>query len=443
MKRKNILTTLTALALCAVTVFNFTACQSTKAPVSDPPTDTVAVTEPSEDTPALELTSRDLMSTVKANDVTPASDLASSSETFTDFAVRLFKECEASGDNTLISPLSVLCALSMTANGARGETLEEMENVLGMNRDELNKYVYTYMGILTSTEDYKLSLANSIWFTDDDSFTVNEDFLQTNADYYKADIYQAPFDDSTKKDINDWVNNKTDGMIEDIIDKIPDNAVMYLVNALAFDAKWNEIYEEGQIRDGIFTAEDGEEIDVEMMYSDENIYLEDESSVGFAKYYKGGKYAFAALLPNEGVSISDYVSSLTGEKLYSLLSGSRSTAVSAAIPKFESKYNTEMSEALKAMGMPSAFTDADFNDLGVCAEGPISISRVIHKTYISLNESGTKAGAATAVEMVAESCSEPAAETKTVYLDRPFVYMLIDTETNIPFFIGTMMNPAK
>ncbi|MBE6573877.1 MAG: serine protease [Ruminococcaceae bacterium] len=444
---KRYLSMITALILCLAIMLNFTACtekQITEKPdITDLPETKDPVNPANKEKPVLELKSTDLMSAVTANDVTPRADLKEKSEVFTDFAVRLFKECEENGENTLVSPLSVLCALSMTLNGARGETRAEMEEVLGMSAEELNEYIYTYMSILPSTEEYKLSLANSIWFTDDSRFTVNGDFLQKNADYYDADIYQAPFNDETKEDINNWVNNKTDGMIEGILDKIPEEAVMYLINALAFDAKWEVEYKESQIRDGIFTTENGEEQNVEFMYSDEGVYLEDEDAKGFAKYYKDGKYAFVALLPDEGTSISDYVASLTGKKLHDMLTYSKNTVVNTAIPKFESEYDIEMSDVLKKMGMPTAFSGmADFTDLGTSTEGPVHISRVLHKTFISVDETGTKAAAVTAVEMVDECCVEPA-ETKEVILDRPFVYMLIDTETDIPFFIGTTMSTTK
>ncbi|MBQ3255867.1 MAG: serpin family protein [Oscillospiraceae bacterium] len=371
-------------------------------------------------------------------EITDVSDAAVS-----DFALRLFKESMEDGENTLISPLSVLVALSMTANGADNETLSQMESVLGMPIDQLNTWISTYMANLPEEEKYKLSLANSIWFKDDPTFVVNEDFLQTNADYYGAGIYKAPFDDSTLKEINKWVEDNTDGMIKDILDQIPEDAVMYLVNALAFDAEWQNIYNEYQIQDGKFTTEDGTVRDVELMYSNENKYLNDDKAEGFIKYYANRKYAFAALLPNEGVSVSEYIASLDGEHLHDLLSDAKTTPVDAAIPKFETEYKVEMSEILKKMGMPDAFdgTLADFSKLGSTTDGKnIFINRVIHQTYINVDGKGTKAGAATVVEMTKESAMEPMDPPKQVYLDRPFVYMLIDCETNLPFFIGTMMD---
>ncbi len=389
----------------------------------------------------MEVQAKDLMEGISPNQVNVPDDLSTQSKVITDFAVRLFRESAVTEANSLISPLSVLYALAMTANGARGETLEEMETVLGLTTEELNLYLYSYMKNLPRGEKYKLSLANSIWFTEDDRFTVNQDFLQTNADYYGADLYQAPFNHDTCRDMNHWVKEKTDGMIPQILDQLPPDGVMCLVNALAFDAEWSSTYEKHQVQEGTFTKEDGTRQEADFMYDEDHIYLEDEKATGFMKSYKGGKYAFVAMLPKEGVTVSEYIDSLDGEALQTLLSNPSHTTVYTSIPKFEAEYYVEMSEILKAMGMPSAFDipTANFEGLGSSDVGNIYISYVLHKTFISVGEKGTKAGAATAI-IAADGAMIEIEEPKEVYLDRPFVYMLIDCENNIPFFIGTMMD---
>ena len=390
-----------------------------------------------------QVSANDLMKDVPAKNVDVLPDMDAGAAAAAGFGVRLFQTSMEEGKNTLISPLSVLYALAMTANGADGETLAQMEQVLGMDIEKLNSYMLAYLDLLPEAKDYKLSLANSIWFKDDPDFVVEQSFLQTNADYYGADAYKAAFDEATRNDINNWVKEHTDGMIPEIINKIPDEAVMYLVNALAFDAKWDKKYEDYQIREGRFTTEDGKRQDVDMMHSEEHTYLEDDMATGFTKYYKDRRYAFVAMLPNEGVTVSQYVESLTGKHLRDLLSNPQDVTVFATMPKFETEYGIEMSEVLQEMGMVDAFDwqVADFSRLGTYnVDGMnICINRVLHKTFISVTEQGTKAGAATAVEMVAEGAMEME-EFKEVILDRPFVYMLIDCETNLPFFIGTMMD---
>lgn len=216
---------------------------------------------------------------------------------------------------------------------------------------------------------------------------------------------------------------------------------MHIINALAFEAEWSETYKNHQVRDGAFTKEDGMKQDAAFMYSTEGTYLVDENAAGFMKYYKGNKYAFVAMLPNEGVSVSEYIASLDGESLNALLTNPQYVTVHTAIPKFETEYDVEMSEILKTIGMPKAFDPdyAEFEGLGTSTAGNIYISRVLHKTFISVGEKGTKAGAATVIEAEDSLAAEPQ-EPKEIYLDRPFVYMLIDCENGIPFFIGTMMD---
>ncbi len=358
----------------------------------------------------------------------------------TDFAVRLFQACLEDEKNTTISPLSVLYALSMTANGAGGDTLTQMDAVLGTDVPTRNAYLKAYRDALPHAEKYKLHIANSIWFTDDDSFTVEQDFLQTNADFYGADIYRMPFDNTALKAINGWVKENTDGMIPSILNDLPPDAVMCLVNAVAFDAEWQNVYQEYQVHPGTFTKENGEKTEVELMYSSEFQYLEDDNAVGFLKYYTDHKYAFAALLPDEGLTVREYVDSLTGEKVAALLSGAEMTAVDVAIPKFESTYDVEMSDILCAMGMVDAFSGkADFSGLGTSSIDNIFIGRVQHKAYVTVDEFGTKAGAATAVVMETGAAMPPE-DQKEVILDRPFVYMIIDCEANLPLFLGTVMD---
>lgn len=378
-----------------------------------------------------------LMAEVRPNKITPLDNVNSQNVKMTDFALRLFKASSKEGKNALVSPLSVITALGMTANGAEKNTLAQMEKVFGMTRDELNLYLYTYIDNLPIGEHYMVSLANSIWFTDDKNFTVNQSFLQANGDFYGADIYKAPMNDATLGDVNNWVNQKTDQMIPKILDKMPEGTVMCLLNALAFDAEWQYPFSKNGTKEGTFTKEDGTKQTAMFMSHEENAdFIEDENAIGLVKYYKDKKYAFVALLPNEGITISEYVNSLDGKTLNQLLSRRRGTKFYITMPKFETEYEVEMSKTLSSLGMKDAFSEssANFTGLGKSTNGNIFITKVVHKTFISVSELGTKAGAVTGVFMGTES------EPVPIYLNRPFVYMLIDCENNVPFFIGTMMD---
>ena len=352
------------------------------------------------------------------------------------FAVELLRQVDQ-GENTLLSPVSAAYALAMTANGAAGETLEQMESVLGAPLETLNPCLAAYAGSLTDGKDSRCSLANSVWLRDDaDRLTVEQGFLDAAASYYNASVFKAPFDGSTLRDINAWVSDRTDGLIPSIVNEIPESAVVYLVNALAFEGEWEKIYREDQVHDGTFTTEGGREQPAELMYSAESAYLEDDLAAGFVKYYKGRHYAFAALLPDEGVSLGAYLASLTGERLRDLLTHPQDTLVQTAIPKFTAETTAGLNEALAAMGMEDAFVPglADFSAMGTSPDGPLYISRVLHKTHLTLDERGTRAGAATAVEMDAAGDERPL----SVYLTRPFLYVLMDCEAGLPLFLGTM-----
>ena len=346
----------------------------------------------------------------------------------------------AGEDSTLISPLSVLSALAMTANGAEGDTLTEMEMVLGGTREELNRWMDRNMDSLSREA---LRLANSIWIKEDDAFTVQEAFVTAVEDIYRAEVRTVPFDDTTLQAINGWVDEKTDGMIPEILDEISEDAILYLINALAFDARWAEPYSESSVREGIFTAEDGQEQAAELMYAEGSNYLETEQATGFLRWYEDQEYAFAALLPKDGVTVEELLESLTGEDLLALVSDPQKVTVYSAIPKFESETSLGLADTLKAMGMEDAFHErlANFSGMGSYAGGNLYISRVLHNTRIRMAEQGTQAGAATVVEVNrATGAIGAATDVKTVHLDRPFVYLILDGESRLPVFMGTCMD---
>jgi serpin B len=418
-----------------VLVFIFTACEEENIISGQPePTGSGQTSQAHDNSKQLEPTGSG--QTPQARDIS-VHEIADTAE----FSVELFKKAyeETQGENTLISPLSVLLALSMTANGADGVTLSEMESVLGGGADitKLNEFLFSYVQELYSGEGSKLGIANSIWMKDNNSFSVKEEFLQTNKAYYGADIFKSAFDDSTLTDINNWVNNNTDGLIEEIIDEISEDAVMFLINAIIFDAEWERVYYENNIHSRDFTAYNGEIQSVQMMYASEWQFISDKKATGFIKPYKGNHYSFAALLPNEGVSIDDYVGSLTGGELIKTLENVQQTEVRTVLPKFSFDYDLSMNGVLEAMGIEQAFMPdkADLSKLGLSEKGDLFISEVKHKTFIEVDELGTKAGAVTMVEIKANGVfSEP----KAVILDRPFVFMLIDNNQNLPIFIGVV-----
>ncbi len=373
-----------------------------------------------------------LLAGVTASERGEAADAA---ELAAGFTVELFNAAYEGGD-ALISPVSVLAALAMAEAGAEGETLAQMEEVFGVDAETMRLALSAYMSSVAGTE---AKTANAIWFRDDGSFAPNEDFLADCASFAGADVFADEFTSALAGRINGWISEHTDGMIKDVLDKVDPDAVMYLVNALAFEADWAEKYEGKRLREGEFNTEAGPKA-VQMMYSDESVYLEGEGFTGFMKPYKGGRYAFAALLP--AGSLDALLKGLTGEELAAALENAAEAEVNAGLPSFEGRTRTELSAALAGMGMTDAFDMglADFSGMGESGLGGIFISRVLHETFIEVTPQGTRAAAATVIE--APAGAEPPQDLKTVICDRPFAYMIVDTEYNVPLFFGVVTGDA-
>lgn len=362
-------------------------------------------------------------------------------EAYNNYAAELFiKTCDddlREGKNAMISPESVMMALGMTANGAKGETLTQMEEALGGTPiDKLNTAMQYRMARFNNAEDVSFNVANSVWVRDDaERIKMSEDFCGKARDFYGAESFLAPFDRSTVSDINNWVSEQTKQMIPSIIDQIPDDAMVYLINAIAFEGKWAEGYKDYQIHaDDKFTNSKGEEEKVDMLYSEEGYYIAEDGVTGFIKPYMGYEYGFMALLPEEGTDLADFTASLDGEKLRKFTSDAGGD-VNVCIPEFTFDYDNELSEELQSMGMVLPFEGGDFSGMADCGDGNLEINRVLHKTHIELDREGTKAAAATAVEMTCEAAIE-IEEPKYVYLNRPFAFAIVDLENGSPIFIG-------
>ena len=378
-----------------------------------------------EQTPERDLAARVTARPVMGAEVTEEGVLAA-----VKFGLDLFRE-SLDGENTLVSPLSVLEALAMTANGAAGDTLEQMESVFGLDRDDLNGFLLAYRNGLGDGTN----IANGIWLNDELGLSVKEPFLQANADYYGAGVTQGAFDEAARDEINAFVRDHTAGRIERILDELDPAAAMVLVNALSFDGTWETIYREDQIQAGTFTSAAGEEQDAAFMWSDGENYIADSHAEGFVKYYEGRDYAFAALLPEEGMTLADYAATLTAEGLRAMLENEAAESAGAALPKFTASWGAELSPSLAAMGMPDLFDPEKADLSAIAADDALHVSQVQHKTFINVDEKGTQAGAATAVGVKAASLMGP---EKQVVLDRPFLYMLIDCEHHVPLFIGAV-----
>ncbi len=351
-----------------------------------------------------------------------------------DFLATLLKEqlkTTEENTNTLLSPLSAMYAMAMAANGAAGETLNEMEAVLcaGMTIDELNEYLTNLFSSLC-TEGSGFTMANSIWFRDIHDLKVSEDYLNKNAQYYKAEIFKAPFNNDTKDSINLWASDNTDGMIKDVLQEIPEEARLYILNALLFDAKWKKGF---RFKDekGIFTDAEGNEHTVTMLNGPSEYRLYDVNAEGIIKKYDNG-YSFFALLPKEGISAEEYVNNLTGEMLYNILNSAKKQDTLTYLPEFTTDYSGTLTDALQAMGIRDAFHPAKADFSAMATPPPLYLSYVKQFTKIDVTAAGTKAAAVTIIDTTKGSpfYIDP---SDIIRFDRPFVYGIMKDDGTVLF----------
>lgn len=362
-------------------------------------------------------------------------------EAYLYFAANLLKKAANKDENILVSPLSVLYALGMTANGADGSTLSEMEAVFGLAVEDMNAFLQDFVEI-KEKKAAPLQAANSIWIKEDKDFKAERTFLEKMVSVYGAEVFTAPFNKKTKDEINAWVKKNTGEMIEQILDEISDDAVMYLINALTFKEAWEMPYKDYQIKEREFTCFDGEKTKVSMMHSEENQYFETERAEGFVKDYESEKFAFMGVLPKEGISLREFLDELSGEEIRSFTKELHDEPINSRLPSFKSECDLKLNEILIDMSMKSAFdeTAANFKRLGR-ASGNIYISKVLHKAVIEVGKEGTKAAAATAVEMDLKSA--PIEEPKRLEFNRPFLYMILEKESGLPIFMGAIFELGK
>lgn len=358
----------------------------------------------------------------------------------TDFSIDLFKrvsagETEAGKNNSvLVSPDSIDTALAMLENGAAGDTQKEMESVLGggMDRGAFCSCLAGMNNRLESSGSIIFQQANSIWAREG-LMKVNEAFLQQNKNYFDSEFYAAPFNGETVTDINHWVYNNTRNMISSIIDRLYDDDRMVLINTTAFEGEWEIPFE--SVTDGTFTSAAGTGEKASMLNELGRCnYFKLNGARCFERRYKGGEISFVGILPPENVTVDEFIQSMSGSDFLSAWKNRSDGYIRLTMPEFKYDYGIELENVLQDMGMNTAFSmAADFSEMG---QPSVTVDRVIHKTHIELDRNGTKAAAATAV--VTKESSVYVESPIEIRMDRPFVYALVDNETGIPLFIGSV-----
>jgi serine protease inhibitor len=362
------------------------------------------------------------------------------------FGFEFFKkvnELSGSDANLMVSPLSVSMALGMTRNGAANGTLEAMTNTLGfsgMSDSEINEsYKYIIQTFTSLDPKVNLQIANSIWYLN--TFNVEQPFVLANQQYFDASVSPLDFSKpSAVQTINNWVNEKTNKLIPEIIDQIPSEAVMYLINAIYFKGQWRYQFDKGKTQQEPFYLKDGTEIQAQAMIQHETLsYYKSSGFEVIELPYNQGNFNMAIILPDAGKSVNDIIPMLSIDSWNSWSNLFENRDIQLQIPKFKYAYEEkQMMPILSDMGMGVAFSEnADFTRIN--SGGGLSISRVLHKTYIATDEEGSEAAAVTAVEVGVTSVGPDQPYYFTV--NRPFIYFIQEKSTGTILFIGTVMNP--
>lgn len=362
-------------------------------------------------------------------------DLGALRSPLTDFSLRLFAEIRQEQENSLLSPFSVAHALSMAYSGSQADTRAVLTALLGQDEEAWRRELGAYLAL---DKGSSLKTACSVWLRDDERLSVRPDFLELCRKDYQAQIFASDFAPGAERAINRWVKNQTAGRIDRLIDEIRENDMLFLCSALAFDAEWKSPYTRDDVSQGVFYAPGGE-VSVKMMRSSESILLETALGEGFLKPYRDGRYALAAVLPKEDVSLNELIASLAGNGFSELLQ-TKSESLSVRLPKFSAGGSVDLSDSLKAMGASLAFDPdrADFSAMGTYDGRNLAIGRVLHEVRLEVDEKGTRGGAATAVTMLEKASLE---HPRELTFDRPFFYAVIDREAGIPIFLGTLVHP--
>ncbi|AUX40244.1 hypothetical protein SOCE26_016430 [Sorangium cellulosum] len=389
----------------------------------------------------------------KPRSLTPSVPEADSKELAvgnTTFALDLYRQVSAEPGNLFYSPYSVSSALAMTYAGARGETAEQMATALRFTlpQERLHPAFNALDLALASRgegaegqdgEGFRLNVANALW-GQKDYFYVPE-FLDVLAVNYGAGMNLVDFIQASgeaREIINGWVAERTEDRIKDLLPDgfLTSSTRLVLTNAIYFNAAWQFPFEEERTAPGDFTLPDGSTVSVPMMAGVEQVpYGEGDGYQALEMPYDGGELSMVLVLPSD---LGAFESGLDRARLEGVLGSLEERSVQIGLPKFEFESTLDLIPPLEELGMPMAFTsEADLS--GINGQGGLYISGVIHKAFVSVNEAGTEAAAATAVGAGVTSAPEPAA----IRFDRPFLFFIRDIATSAVLFAGRVANPSE
>lgn len=365
-------------------------------------------------------------------------------ESGNEFAFDIFKNIisgENEGKNVMISPLSISSALSMTINGANGETREAMLEALrlkGITVDAVNKAYRDLTKALISVDKRVLiSIANSVWTEDD--FNVKKAFIDVLTQYYDAQSEAFDINDpNAPARMNAWIENKTNGLIKDMIESLDDNTVMLLINAIYFKGKWASEFDRTKTENLPFYLTSGS-VNVPMMKQKSDFSVYEGNGFVMAEFpYGQGNFVMDVFLPDQSSSLSGTMNLITDANFNGWISQMRKRETDVTFPKFKYGFKKKLKDVLSNMGMGIAFTDAaDFSNIS--EQYDLLINEVTHQSFIETDEEGTEAAAATVVEIGLTSVGPSSFEFR---MDRPFIFIIRETTTNSILFMGRVADPS-
>ena len=388
---------------------------------------------------------------VESPDV-PAADQAELIGGNNAFALDLYQHLKDKEGNLFYSPYSISLALAMTYAGARGETEQEMAGTLHFTlpQDQLHP-AFNWLDLELASrgegakgkdaEPFQLHITNATW--GQNGYEFLPDYLDTLAINYGAGMQLVDFardPDGSRVAINDWVSDQTEGRIKDLIPPgvIDSLTRLVLTNAIYFSGAWTEAFDEAQTSDGVFHLLNGSQVTVPMMTHTASYgYAEGDGYRAAELPYHGGELSLVIVLPNEG-TFEAFEDSLDGDSADAIVNGLAYQEAALTLPKFEIASDFSLVDALATMGMPTAFSlGADFSGMDGTQE--LFIGEVLHKSFITVDEAGTEAAAATAVEMQLKGAPMEPIE---VTVDQPFIFFIRDIETGAVLFVGRVVNPS-
>ncbi|MCI4668166.1 MAG: serpin family protein [Bacteroidia bacterium] len=384
-----------------------------------------------------------LLFSCSQNPPLPVGSFEDVSEANNDMGFRMLKRLQEQepDKNIFISPFSITSALSMTANGAEGATQTEMYEALGLSKlteTEVNsQYKNILTALLQSSQGLDFSIANGIFYRD--GFNPKTDFLNQANDNFEGKVEGLDFDDpSAKVQINEWVENQTEERIKDMISNISADDMMFLINTIYLKGPWLNGFPERSTRKQIFTLSDGSQDSTDMMWQDSQFPYYQGSDFDAASFYLGknkARFSVDIILPKESKGLEDVVKNISLSSYQSAIDGMDSSRIMVQFPKLELDYEEQLGDVLKEMGIKKAFQEREADLSGIAEGQNLFISRVKHKTFLKVDETGLEASGATSVGVSVTSLPP------SFFMDHPFLMIIRDIESGTILFMGKVENP--